>query len=97
MRVVIWRLRKQKARSSDYLWQFVDGRPIQNEWETMAELPAQTAHCQRAMSKALKTRRLQFCRADHRLRIHAAVGMVNDHTCYLASGMQSARHWHLVS
>ena len=44
---------------SDYLWQFVDGRPIQNEWKTMAELPAQTA-LSTAMSKALTKRGFSF-------------------------------------
>ena len=64
---------------SDYLWQFVDGRPIQNEWKTMAELPAQTA-LSTAMSKALKKRGFSFVGPTIVYAFMQAVGMVNDHT-----------------
>ena len=36
-----------------YIWQFVDGRPIQNNWRSLSEIPAQTAASQ-AMSEDLK-------------------------------------------
>jgi len=38
---------------SDFLWQFVEGAPIQNSWQAMTDLPAETA-VSRTMSKALK-------------------------------------------
>ncbi|MCO5185059.1 MAG: DNA-3-methyladenine glycosylase I [Anaerolineae bacterium] len=64
---------------SDYLWQFVDGRPIQNEWKTMADMPAQTA-LSTAMSKALKKRGFSFVGPTIVYAFMQAVGMVNDHT-----------------
>lgn len=38
---------------SDYLWQFVDGKPIQNHWRTHAKVPAKTEISDK-MSKDLK-------------------------------------------
>ena len=63
---------------SDYLWQFVGGSPIQNNFQTMAEIPAQTAESQ-AMSKALKKRGFNFVGPTICYAFMQAVGMVNDH------------------
>ena len=38
-----------------YIWQFVDGKPIQNSWKSLQEIPATTKESD-AMSKELKTR-----------------------------------------
>jgi DNA-3-methyladenine glycosylase I len=37
---------------ADYIWRFVDGRPRQNNWANLAEIPAQTAESA-AMSRRL--------------------------------------------
>jgi DNA-3-methyladenine glycosylase I len=37
---------------ADYIWRFVDGRPRQNNWTSLAEIPAQTAESA-AMSRRL--------------------------------------------
>ena len=68
---------------SDFLWGFVDGRPIQNRWEKMEDVPAQTAASQ-AMSKALKKRGFSFVGPTIVYAFMQAVGMVNDHltTCF---------------
>src|SRR5687767_14354236 len=42
-----------------FLWGFVDGRPVQNRWRALAELPASTPAAE-AMSKALKRRGFRF-------------------------------------
>lgn len=63
---------------SEFLWQFVGGKPIQNEWQTMAEIPAQTAESL-AMSKALKRRGFNFVGPTICYAFMQAVGMVNDH------------------
>ncbi|MBK8904317.1 MAG: DNA-3-methyladenine glycosylase I [Anaerolineaceae bacterium] len=42
-----------------FLWDFVDGRPLQNNWRSLKEVPAETAESQ-AMSKALKKRGFSF-------------------------------------
>lgn len=69
---------EKEGSFSDFLWRFVDGRPIQNRWETMGEAPAQTAESQ-AMSKALKKRGFTFVGPTIVYAFMQAVGMVNDH------------------
>lgn len=66
-----------------YLWQFVDGQPIQNHWHTRAEVPTRTAQSD-ALSKALKQRGFSFFGTTICYAFMQAVGMVNDHTaqCY---------------
>lgn len=63
---------------SNVLWQFVDGKPIQNSWKTMEEVPTQTAEAQ-AMSKELKKRGFNFVGPTIVYAFMQAVGMVNDH------------------
>mgnify|MGYP000028643217 CR=1 FL=1 len=65
-----------------FLWDFVDGRPVQNAWAGMAEVPAQT-DTSRAMSKALKAEGFRFCGPVIVYAFMQATGMVNDHvvTC----------------
>ncbi len=68
---------------SDYLWGFVGGSPIQNEWQTMGDVPAKTA-VSITMSKALKKRGFNFVGPTICYAFMQAVGMINDHTidCY---------------
>lgn len=63
---------------SAWLWSFVDGAPIQNQWTSMAEVPTQTPQSV-AMSKALKARGFNFCGPVIVYAFMQAVGMVNDH------------------
>ncbi|MCA9925989.1 MAG: DNA-3-methyladenine glycosylase I [Anaerolineales bacterium] len=63
---------------SDFLWQFVDSKPIPNAWQTMAEIPAVTPESE-AMSKALKKRGFSFVGPTIVYAFMQAVGMVNDH------------------
>lgn len=67
---------------SAYLWDFVDGAPIQNRFATMADVPAETP-LSRALSKDLKARGFKFCGPTIVYAFMQAVGMVNDHlvTC----------------
>ncbi|MBK6769990.1 MAG: DNA-3-methyladenine glycosylase I [Ardenticatenales bacterium] len=62
-----------------YLWRFVDGRPVQNAWRSMAELPAETPASQ-ALSRDLKARGFKFVGPTIVYAHMQAVGMVNDHT-----------------
>jgi DNA-3-methyladenine glycosylase I len=62
-----------------YIWGFVNGRPRQNKWTTLAEIPAETAES-RAMSKDLKRRGFTFVGPTICYAFMQAVGMVNDHT-----------------
>ncbi len=74
---------EKEGSFSDYLWQFVDGVPIQNTWQNMGEVPAQTAVSQ-TMSKALKKRGFSFVGPTIVYAFMQAVGLCNDHvvTCF---------------
>jgi len=61
-----------------YLWRFVGGRPRQNAWTSLSEIPAQTEESA-AMSKALKKRGFTFVGPTICYAFMQAVGMVNDH------------------
>ena len=61
-----------------YVWRFVDGRPRQNRWRTMAEVPAETAES-RAMSRDLKRRGFRFVGPTICYAFMQATGLVNDH------------------
>jgi DNA-3-methyladenine glycosylase I len=80
-----------------YIWAFVGGRPIQNQWRQMSELPAET-DLSRAISKELRGRGFSFVGPTIVYAFMQAVGMVNDHTVdchrYLAvTGMGEERSW----
>lgn len=63
---------------SNYLWDFVDGKPLQNRCATMKDVPAQT-ELSKALSKDLKARGFKFCGPTIVYAFMQAVGMVNDH------------------
>jgi DNA-3-methyladenine glycosylase I len=66
-----------------YLWNFVDGKPVQNTFRSMGEIPAETPLA-RTISKDLKQRGFKFVGPTIVYAFMQAVGMVNDHvvTCY---------------
>jgi DNA-3-methyladenine glycosylase I len=66
-----------------YLWSFVGGRPKQNRWETMTDVPARTAESD-ALSKDLRKRGFRFVGSTICYAYMQAVGLVNDHLteCY---------------
>jgi DNA-3-methyladenine glycosylase I len=61
-----------------FLWRYVDGKPRQNRWETMSQLPSRTAESD-AMSKDLKKLGFNFVGSTICYAFMQAVGMVNDH------------------
>ncbi|MDX1415803.1 MAG: DNA-3-methyladenine glycosylase I [Candidatus Promineifilaceae bacterium] len=69
---------EKEGSFSDYLWDFVGGSPLQNNFTDLSQLPAQTAESQ-AMSKALKKRGFNFVGPTICYAFMQAVGMVNDH------------------
>jgi DNA-3-methyladenine glycosylase I len=68
---------------SAFLWDFVEGKPIVNRYETMKEVPAETA-LSRVISKELKSRGFKFCGPTIVYAFMQATGLVNDHltTCH---------------
>ena len=76
-------VQRESGSFSSYVWGFVGGKPIQNSWCSLAEIPAQTTESQ-ALSKDLKRRGFSFVGPTICYAFMQAVGMVNDHVvdCY---------------
>jgi DNA-3-methyladenine glycosylase I len=62
-----------------YIWRFVEGRPRQNKWKSLKEVPPHTPQSD-AMSKDLKKRDFTFVGSTICYAFMQATGMVNDHT-----------------
>ncbi len=79
-------MKKAGINFSDYLWNFVDGKPIKNHWKTLKQVPVAN-DISDAMSKDLKKRGFKFVGSTICYAFMQAVGMVNDHTndCFCSS------------
>lgn len=64
---------------SKYIWSFVDGKPIQNSYKSLKEVPANTPLSDK-ISKDLKKRGFKFVGSTVIYAHMQATGMVNDHT-----------------
>jgi len=64
---------------NNFFWSFVDGTPIQNNWKTLAEVPAATPLAS-LVAKELKSRGFTFVGPTICYALMQAIGMVNDHT-----------------
>jgi DNA-3-methyladenine glycosylase I len=62
-----------------FIWQFVDGKTLQQQRRNIGEIPASTAQSD-AMSKELKRRGFKFIGSTICYAFMQATGMVNDHT-----------------
>ncbi len=76
---------------SAYIWRFVGGEPIVNEFRTLADLPA-TSRESDALSKDLKNRGFKFIGSIVIYAHMQATGMVNDHVldCFRRSQILNA-------
>ena len=72
------RLLEQERSLDHFLWSFVDGKPIRNDWRTMAEVPAKT-ELSDSMSKELRRRGFRFVGSTICYAFLQATGMVDDH------------------
>lgn len=61
-----------------YIWGFFGGRPISNRWESLRQVPAETAES-RAISRDLKNRGFNFVGPTIIYAFMQSVGLVNDH------------------
>ena len=68
---------------SDYIWRFVDGKPIRNKWKSRNDVPV-TTPASDALSKDLKKRGFRFVGSTTIYAHMQATGLVNDHLvgCY---------------
>jgi DNA-3-methyladenine glycosylase I len=76
-------MQKNGESFSEFLWQFVGGKPQQNRVRSLADIKASTPESD-AMSKALKKRGFNFVGSTICYAFMQAAGMVNDHvvTCH---------------
>jgi DNA-3-methyladenine glycosylase I len=75
-------VRKEFGTFDAYMWSFVGGKPIQNRWQRMTDVPARTMESD-TMSRDLQRRGFKFVGSTICYALMQATGMVNDHlvTC----------------
>ena len=74
----VLQLAEEGLSLDEYLWSFVDGKPIVNGWQSMSEIPPET-ELSTEMSKALKKRGFGFVGPTICYAFMQSAGMVNDH------------------
>ncbi|MDR2141081.1 MAG: DNA-3-methyladenine glycosylase I [Deltaproteobacteria bacterium] len=72
------RLRDQGTSLNEFLWAYVEGSPIVNNWRAQSELPAKTALSER-LSRDLQKLGFKFVGPTIIYAFAQAVGLVNDH------------------
>jgi DNA-3-methyladenine glycosylase I len=84
-------VRDELGSLAEYVWSFVGGAPIQNGWQTMADVPSETAES-KAMSRDMKRRGFRFVGPTVCYAFMQATGLVNDHTvdCDRYAAVQAA-------
>lgn len=71
-------IKKEYKSFSNYLWQYVDNKPIVNNWQTARQIPTSTPISE-AISKDLKKRGMSFVGPTIIYAYMQAVGLVDDH------------------
>ena len=71
-------VQKEFGSFDNYIWQFVNGQPVQNSWKRITDIPSSTPESD-AMSKDLIKRGFKFVGPTICYAFMQAVGMVNDH------------------
>jgi len=71
-------IQKEFGSFDTYIWAFVGGKPLQNRWKVMADIPATSPESE-ALSKDLKQRGLKFVGSTILYAHLQAAGLVNDH------------------
>lgn len=81
-------IQKEFGSFDTYIWGFVDGKPIQNKFESLSDIPAKT-DLSDAIAKDLKKRGMNFVGSTIIYAFIQAVGMVNDHevSCFRYSAV----------
>ena len=73
------KIRKQFGTFNKYIWGVVKGKPVQNKFKSIGEIPARTKLSD-TISKDLKNRGFRFVGSTIIYAHMQATGMVNDHT-----------------
>ncbi|MDH3609919.1 MAG: DNA-3-methyladenine glycosylase I [Gammaproteobacteria bacterium] len=89
--VAFLKIQEEFGSFSNYMWGFVDGKPLQNKIKSMANIPANTSLSD-ALSKDLKSRGFKFVGTTVVYAHMQATGMVNDHlvSCFRYKEVQSS-------
>ena len=74
----VWQEIEAEQGFDRYLWDFMGGKPLVNQFKTHDQVPAFT-ELSTKISKDLKTRGFKFCGPTIVYAFMEAVGMVNDH------------------
>ncbi len=72
------KIQEEFGSFDDYMWGFVDGKPIINHWKRLEDIPARTDIAEK-MSRDLKNRGFKFVGPTVVYAHMQATGMVNDH------------------
>lgn len=82
--IAFMKIQEEFGSFSTYIWNFVDGKPIQNKRQSLKEVPA-TTELSDKISKDLKKRGFKFVGSTVVYAHMQATGMVNDHVkdCFL--------------
>lgn len=83
------KIQEEFGTFSKYIWAFVDGKPLQNNFKDSSEVPANTPLSD-TVSKDLKKRGFKFVGSTVVYAHMQATGMVNDHTtdCFCHKTLQ---------
>lgn len=73
-----WLAIEEREGFSNFIWGFVDGKPIQNRFRRMADLPAATPLAER-VAKALRAEGFRFVGPTSVYAFMQGSGLVNDH------------------
>ena len=71
-------IQKEFGSFDNYIWRFVNGKPIVNRWKTMDKVPATSKHSD-ALSEDLIRRGFKFVGSTVIYAHMQACGLVNDH------------------
>ena len=69
---------REEGSFAGYLWSFIGGTPVVNNWNSRAEVPATTVESD-TMSKALKRKGMKFVGSTICYAFMQSSGMVDDH------------------
>ncbi|KAA3659706.1 MAG: DNA-3-methyladenine glycosylase I [Calditrichaeota bacterium] len=75
---VFIKIQKEFGSFASYLWRFVDGQVINNQWQSLTDVPVTTPESD-ALAKDLKKRGMSFVGSTIMYAYMQAVGLVNDH------------------
>ena len=75
---VFLKIQEEFGSFDNYIWKFVDNKPIINHWQKFEDIPVVTKESD-ALSKDLKKRGMTFVGSTIIYAYMQAIGLVNDH------------------